>query len=176
MSMDKCQLLTDAMDEIVAVAEKYDPLLRPSIVNNLCRAFLASNNTVDEARQQADALEENMRTGSEAVDPNNVAEEIDEYSQKYNLADSKVTNTAFIAFVAFYFSKVVDGKDRVNTISKEHVERACLIVGRKPPKNMKSAFGNAYTKGYIKGVGSESYELTSPGEHFVRHSLLKAET
>lgn len=174
MSKQHVDLIASELENLLALVSDCPEHLQSTLLNNLCSALLRDG---QEASDNGAPIKGGFSTGDHRPEPSSVEEELESYAHEFKLDDSKVSDISFVTFVAYYFIRCVRGDERVDAISEEHVDRACLIIGRKPPKNIRSAIGNAYTRGYMATAGTKKFKLTSLGVHYVKQTLLKrAET
>ena len=170
MSKDKCQLLTDAMGDIVAVAEKYDPLLRPTIVDNLCRAFLSdpSMPNGDSIRREIVAV---ASTG-EALEE--VDEQWDYRQEMFAIANEKdkdlktAKQQTFVTFLAYVFEIHGPGEFRESGITPEIVVEACRATGQKQPSDAAATLRTLKSRGLLdRKSRKHGYTLAPKGENLI---------
>ena len=184
MSRNNYEML---MSELDAIAEKLH-LFSPDVQAEVFRSLVAA--LLDESVASAD--DEAVVTGSnrtsrvsgevaslapatnENVDVWNEAEQLSILAEEFGLRN--LNGIEWAAVAVFFFTVLAPGHARVESVSVEQFEEACLTIGH-PVGNAEAALANAKRrhKRYLKGGKREGYSLTGHGKNFVRGTLLKGD-
>ena len=181
MGKEKYDLLMGEMDNILEKVEKSPDSVRKSVFKAL-HSVLMDGDIHGKGAGKSDIESPQLSNGDSPSDKSddedrNYAEEIANYAKDYNLSDRrKVNDMEFAAFVAYYFTECAPEDEKVDAITKKHLEDTITIVGRNMPKNINATLsGAANRRGYLKSLGNGKYELTANGKHFVKNTLLKSD-
>ena len=181
MCKEQFDLLVSEMDNIVAAAEKYPQYLRPTIVSNLCKARLSSQNAATYADVNDSQSSQVLDTASTNVNGN--AEDwdyrrgLDQLVGNNNLNLKSLYDYQYGLIVAHVLQFLSPAEYNDYTITTDHVNDAWRHADRDLPNRPRQPLNDAAKKGLLENAkGKPGFTLTPKGENYVKKLLANGDS
>ena len=171
MGQKEFDLILDNIDKLKTAVEEFPAAIQETVYSSMIAALLKNCSPLDEASKYV--VKQGIKdANSSDVDACDVAEELEQYYMRYSL--DSASDMEFAAFLGYFYAKLAPPSDMVERINENHYRMACMITGRSLPGRISGTMNNAKNhKGYLESHGSGVYSITTVGEHYVKHRLLK---
>ncbi len=175
MTVMTLELLLSKIDVIIEKVDDFPDDLRETGMRLMVDALLERSTPLaytEEPVAHSVPAESLGNTVVQAQDSRNYATEIHQYYSVYGL--DKRNDMEVASFLAHYLINLAPEDARVEAIEPENFEDLCKITGRALPKDARSTLSNAKNKRkYLESDGKGGFTLSTIGEHYVKHTLLK---
>ena len=157
----------------IAFAKDYDEPYRGIIVDNLCRALLAGEDSVKGGVSESDAEHRELASGQESepgrCKPWDYRKEMFRFAQEGGVVLKKLKHQQLVALLAYVLEVLCPKGAKAPELTSELLIEACRMADQRVPADAGSTLRAAKSRGYLdKAIGRKGYTLTAKSENLVR--------